>query len=449
MIKHLPDKFCDVQCVYVMDTMISKYFFLVNVAKYMYSLAGYWAYCVCWLIVFAIDYFINRLKSIFKETKMKTAQLGRILWKQKFSILSETSTMDILCIFSTRVSRTYVLRPTISLYRITKKEAIFVETPDGINIYNSDIHPFFFAAQFLNATKVIKMTLRDFVGIAEEIGDPTVPIIWMSNTGRCGGTMLCQVFESVPGTLAIHEPDSITNLHFLNKINTFEEDQYEAILKSIIQFMCRPRHGVTRFCIKPRPHCSIMMTDISRLGLNIRQVFIYRNSLDTVRSWLALMTFDPYRVVMRFAGDTTWFSNIFPYLRNILRKYSIHKMKGTPELPVDATTACIFAYSWANQILIARDAISRDRNILPIKYEDLQSQPTKTVQRLFEHTGVDIKHVERAVNVLLRDSQRGSGVSRANHSDSFRRHMSDIYRRNCDAIIKQYDLPGLGEDFRI
>ena len=55
-----------------------------------------------------------------------------------------------------------------------------------------------------------------------------------------------------------------------------------------------------------------MMTYITKLhvGLDFRQVFIYRNSLDTIRSWLALMSFDPYLVALRVSTDAVWFSNI-------------------------------------------------------------------------------------------------------------------------------------------
>ena len=82
-----------------------------------------------------------------------------------------------MCIFSTHVRSSYVLRRTVSLYAITREEAIFVETPEGVNIYSSDVHPFSMAVQFLNATKVIKMTVRDFVSSAKSFGDPAAPVI--------------------------------------------------------------------------------------------------------------------------------------------------------------------------------------------------------------------------------------------------------------------------------
>ena len=82
-----------------------------------------------------------------------------------------------------------------------KHRSNFVETGEKDSIYSSNVNQFISVAQFLYARKVIKLSISDFVSLAERIGDPTVSVIWMSNTGRCGGIMLCQVFESAPGTL--------------------------------------------------------------------------------------------------------------------------------------------------------------------------------------------------------------------------------------------------------
>ena len=428
--------------------MATKYFIVLNIFKYFLRLGEYSLYCVCWACVRILDYMAKVWMVSSIGSKINTAQLGWILWKQKFSIFSETSPVDFLCMFRTRVSLEYVLRPTVSLYAITKKEAIFVETPEGVNINSSDVHPFFIVAQFRYATTVIKMTVRDFVSLAEKVGDPKVPVIWMSNTGRCGGTMLCQVFESVPGTLAIHEPDPITNVHFMNENNTLQASEYGILLKSMVRIMCKPRPGVTRICIKPRPQCTAMMKKISELGLDIKQLFIYRNSFDTVRSWLAIMSYDPFLVFVRVCTDAHWFSKLLPKLRNIFRYYYIQQMNGISDLPMNSTVACVFAYSWANQILIARDAQSCDRSIQTVKYEDIISQSRKTVTQLFERCGIDTEHVERAVATLSRDSQRGSSVSRAKIGDESHRHITEAERTTCDAILTQCNLPLLGEDFR-
>ena len=209
--------------------MATKHFVVVNIWKYFFRLAVYLLYFFNRACAYGLNYTINWMLT-FNNSRTNTAQLGWVLWKHKFAILSVTSPINFLCLFRTRVSPEYVLRPAVSLYAITRKKAIFVETPESVNIYSSDVHPFFLAAQFLTATKVINLTIRDFLCLAEKVVDPTVPVIWVSNTGCCGGTMLTQVFESVPGTLVIHEPDPPTTVHHLNE-NTFEDSEYEVMLK--------------------------------------------------------------------------------------------------------------------------------------------------------------------------------------------------------------------------
>ena len=49
----------------------------------------------------------------------------------------------------------------------------------------------------------------------------------MMNTCRCGGTLLSQMCESVPGTLVIQEPDSPSNVYNLSGSNTIQTSEYE------------------------------------------------------------------------------------------------------------------------------------------------------------------------------------------------------------------------------
>ena len=93
-----------------------------------------------------------------------------------------------------------MLKPTVSLYAVSATEALFVETPKSVNIFSSDENPFFYIAQFRRCKRVIKVPIKSFHRLAGKIGDPEVPVTWLTNTARCGSTILCQVLEKVPGT---------------------------------------------------------------------------------------------------------------------------------------------------------------------------------------------------------------------------------------------------------
>ena len=394
-------------------------------------------------MVFILD------KFSFEKYHSATAKIGRILFKRKFSLMGLTSIMDFTCLFRGRVRPEYVLQPNVSLYHITSKEAIFVETPAGMNILCSNVSSFVYLSQFINATKIIKMSINDFACLAEKIGDPTVPVLWMSSTGRCGGTMVCKMFETVPGMIAIHEPDAPSHVYHLHANNKIRMSEYEAILKSMIRIMCNPRPGVTRVLIKPRPLCTFMIEDIYKVCPGVRHIFIYRNSLDTMRSLLAVMAHEPYLVVLRTCTDAVWFSNIFPYFRYVLRFYFTSNRKDAQGMPVEIKTICMAATSWASHILYARERMVLEQITFSLKYEDILSRPKEVIMQIFERLGIDIIHTDRAVASLSRDSQRGSPLSRENIGDSSLRFMSETDRINCDAILTKRSLPRMSEDITL
>ena len=429
-------------------TMIEIYKTVCNISRYVILFTIYFTYRFCRLCIGACNV-INKLIIESRQSTEYRAQQGRILWKQKLYDLDSTSPSDFLCFFNARVNPDSVLQPNVSLYVLTNKEAIFVETDEDVNIYSSKVHPFFCVAQFLYARSVIKMSIADFVELAERIGDPMVPVIWISNTGRCGGTMLCQIFESVPGTLVMHEPDPLTPSWHLQHRGSLHDSDYDAILKSTVRILSKPHQGSKMVCVKPRPQCTTVMKDVSRLVPNIRHLFMYRNSLDTIKSWTGMLRSDPFINTICSCANSERLSKIFPYFRKFQRYYvyQISKPKDVQEIPPDANTACLYAYMWIYLIFIARDAMSRDPNILPVKYEDIIARPKEAVTQLFDSLNIDRDHVDRAVTSMERDSQRDTELSRDKLA-SFK-HISTVDRIRIDAILSQFNLPLVDAEFRI
>ena len=428
-------------------TMASNYKTVVSFYRAFVGFCIYIVFRFCRLCVGVCDIITSKLIAENRQSTGKSAQQGLILWKQKHFEMDEPSPSDFLCFFSSCIKPDFVLQSNVSLYAITSKEAIFVETPENINIYSSNVHPFCFVAQFLYAKNIIKMSITEFVGLAERIGDPAVPVIWMSNTGRCGGTMLGQVFESVPGTLFMNESHSLQNLWHLQDRGTFNDSQYDDVLKSIIRVLSKPHQGIKSICIKPHPLCTVMMNDITRLLPNIRQLFIYRNSHNTIKSWVGSMQCEPFLVVMKLCANMDWFSTLFPYFRHLERYYFVSKAKHFEEIPSDANTACMFAYMWSYFILVARDAMSRDPNILPVKYEDIIAGPKEVVRQLFDSLDIDVIHLDNAVTSMEHDSQRQSVLSRDRLASS--KYLSTVDTIRINSILSKFNLPLKDKDFRI
>ena len=288
--------------------MASTFKTIVNFYQFFVGFSIYLVFRFCRFCVGVLDIVLRNIVLKHRQSRGSSAQYGQILWRKKMFEMDVPSSKDFLCFFTSCVKPDNVLRSNVSLYALTGKEAILVETPENLDIYSSNTHPFSFVGQFLYARSVIKMSLTDFVALAERIGDPAIPVMWISHTGRCGGTMLCQMFESVPGTLLIHEPHAPLNLSHLTESGAFNRPQYDAVLKSTIRVLCKPRHGIKSVCIKPDLLCTFMMNDITSLMPKIKQLFMYRNSLSTIQSFVRTHHCEPFLVVMDSCANCNWFS---------------------------------------------------------------------------------------------------------------------------------------------
>lgn len=51
------------------------------------------------------------------------------------------------------------------------------------------------------------MPIESFLTLADQVGDPVGKLVILSNTGRCGSTLLTQVFEDLPHTVTLSEPE--------------------------------------------------------------------------------------------------------------------------------------------------------------------------------------------------------------------------------------------------
>ena len=60
------------------------------------------------------------------------------------------------------------------------------------------------------------MPIGVFQKLAEQLGDPKGQLLFITNTARCGSTLLTQVFEESEHSIALSEPDA------MNAISQFE-----------------------------------------------------------------------------------------------------------------------------------------------------------------------------------------------------------------------------------
>ena len=99
--------------------------------------------------------------------------------------------------------------PSATLLSVDEDHAIFVDCGDV------DVHdhiktgPFFYINQFNHCKRIIQIPIPQFMKLMEDNAEasPTsdVNLILLSNTGRCGSTLLTQLFEKQVRSKANHE----------------------------------------------------------------------------------------------------------------------------------------------------------------------------------------------------------------------------------------------------
>ena len=137
----------------------------------------------------------HHIQKTYNETSYTgTVQVLRIRMRYKFDVISQPSSENnFIATHHSFENPEYLLSDNVSLYSVTKTKAIFIEVNGDINVSNSDFGVFFRQAQFAHAWKIIIVPMRVFHKMADRIGAPEGKLIFVSQTSRCGSTLLTQV----------------------------------------------------------------------------------------------------------------------------------------------------------------------------------------------------------------------------------------------------------------
>lgn len=448
-----------------MDTKKSDKNHLENLSKalnkareYIILLLTYVLYKIARSIVTTIQKFtwaVTGVERTRKDAKSgiqfkHSAHVHNVLWRRKFISSSISDPTDFILTHKFFKHPNYVLKPNISLYCITKGEAFFVEVSEDVNLYKQFDSKSFYLKQFEKAHSVISMPLASFHKIAQDIGRPKVPIIWMSSTGSCGATLLSRVFGQLPGMAVICDPDALTSLAFLKKSNRFGKGEYEQLLPSALRLLCKQDDRAGMFFLKTRPCSTCQMEDVYKCFPQIYQLYIYRNSFKTVTSHLNIFAREPISIVGRYIIDSKVLSTILPcFRRSLYYNFCYVLDRADPsEKEQNITSVGIFATSWAANVVQCLDHVDAGVPIIAIMFEEMMKNPRKIISTLFDVLELRQEYISNAMEGFRVDRCNNNVTSDLNLRET-KRTISHQARVEADAIFKKYGLPKLGERFEI
>jgi len=133
------------------------------------------------------------------RTKPGWANLQSILWKAKQHEATDAFLDKNFILQHERwVQPEWALQSQVSLFALDCDCVVFTVTEDG-DVYSSEKGPFMYITQYRLATHILTMDMETFNILAQGLQQREVRLVIVANTGRCGSTLLAQMFESVAG----------------------------------------------------------------------------------------------------------------------------------------------------------------------------------------------------------------------------------------------------------
>ncbi len=295
----------------------------------------------------------------------------------------------------------------VSLMGITPKEAYFAVVPFGIDVYDSEVGPFTYSNQFKHAVELITMPLVDFVALGQVAGLGGKVILLLSNTSRCGSTLLTSMLARLNNTMTASEPDFINHISLYG--DTLSVPVGDALRAGFaLQSKSFKTRSIDLFIMKTRGYSAGLIPTIHRACPEVKHAFMFRAPLPNIASIIGMHNAIPRktRFPMMAKRLTLPGSPFQPVIDNLIQE-SLHCFE-----PIKFTSA-----TWALIVLCFKESKLRfGVDIFPVSYENLIKDPEGLVGCLVRHCQIkyDDGDLKRCTQMLEKDSQSNTLLSRDN-----------------------------------
>ena len=341
-----------------------------------------------------------------------------------------------------------MLNANASLMGINKRFAIFAINKESTNVFNHKVGPFFYINQFNHCTHLIRIPLRFFVCLAEKVGDLPLhaKFVLLSNTGRCGSTLLTQLFEEMPNAVAISEPEVLMEFSHEKTFDNFPKQQRHVLLQSCIRLLFssarrskKSNCDIKNFLIKPKAHGISIAKDLCYLYPNMKHLYMYRHPAEYVRSIRSLYkSLFPAFVyhLLSYTAFYKWLTNdafgmnmkefvlrhIDPRCRNDEENVykqkmvnALNKFDVEEERHLEQRFSAMYC---ANLLSILSMTSGGNKGIHVVSYHQLKDDTEACMTRIYEFCNIHSDNENDGGNSVTclpqQDSQINSGISRNN-----------------------------------
>lgn len=305
----------------------------------------------------------------------------------------------------------------VILMGFTSTSAYFSVTDPTVNLWDVTKFPFMFMFQNVMSRQILVVSHDTFHKIAKRYGEPKVQTTMMNMTTRCGSTLVCQMFEKIPGTRVLSQPFAASHLLSLFVEGKITQKEYLGLLKSFLMDLCHvdESDNVDRIFVKLLPPYSNMMSDIHDIFPQIKLLFNTRNVLPHMESMKKIMAPGDDHKLFKWLGSEHRYLIQTPYIKaSDADNYAKFKKYQT-WWPSVSTVELFTLFTIANTLTYLQEKSIYERIIL---YSNLCNEPERVLKDLFNLLDIDHCHIAKALEALNFDSQRGVLAARGKTKDS-------------------------------
>ncbi|ELU14331.1 hypothetical protein CAPTEDRAFT_199755 [Capitella teleta] len=382
------------------------------------------------LVLQSISWKINGITNVTEknsETGSPVAQAFKKVAWNKYCFLLPPSLRDFILEHDEYVDLDYVVQhDNICLFFFDPHQdvVVFAEAEPGRVLWKSSSDSFVTMSQYKHAERLIVMRMADFHKLCATLPDPTKSVIIMGNTGRCGSTLLTQVYEYSNKVISISEPYPLNNLAVMYRQKGFSSEVLQ-MTRSIIRMYCRPHKCVPNpegYLLKPTGPSLACTAPITKLYPQTKTFYLYRQMNNVAKSMYKMSFFLP---TMRC---TYFFSRFSGNLTEMLFEKTSLPTEGTNRTVTNDHSASIFQAAVATKM-----------------YRMMRDEGTK-LRAIFKASGLPESLVTDALKAFERDSQTDSVVSMEKLSKIKPLEYTKEDQEESSKILEELGFPRLDQD---
>lgn len=372
------------------------------------------------------------------------------------------------------ISAEYVLkRPEVSLYCLDhpNRRFIFTECDPDIDLTAA---PFLFQAQFLNARRLIAVPYEEMEALLAERPYGENQLILLYSVGRCGSTLMSQLFNQLDNVVSLAEPDVFTDLLRLRTDDGQNDDEIAALLKLSVLLLMKPtpQKEPEKYVIKFRSYGIELADLIAEQFPDAHTLFMYRNAEDWARSTTrAFQKMISEKGAMGSASQKRWAQrserlsgmsrSIFGDRTPMPVQKIVNRMEGRAgvlsqravnqraiffpalkrfERQLQAGELSRIEYitlEWVSGMLRFLACQEAGMEMLPFRYEEVIARPHQLLSDIFLYCNLPETAVTQVLPIFEKDSQSGSEVARTAVQDDRANQLSEAHLKKLRALIQQ------------